>query len=103
MKDLGVSDKQVSKARQALQRSTEQADFFAHGKDRLVAPADRPPTRAEEPKAAIPSTAQFEHDPLIVGLFRKFPPAGAGWSASDQQTRLDLATHILPAVYGSED
>jgi hypothetical protein len=35
---LGVSAKQVSKARVAFQRSAEQAGFFKHGKDRLILP-----------------------------------------------------------------
>lgn len=37
----GVSQKQVSRARQAFERSALQAGFFAHGKDRLVAPVTR--------------------------------------------------------------
>jgi hypothetical protein len=39
---LGVSAKQVSKARVAFQHSAEQAGFFKHGKDRLVLPRERP-------------------------------------------------------------
>jgi len=40
--DLGVSAKQLSKARVAFQRSAEQAGFFKHGKDRLVLPPRLP-------------------------------------------------------------
>jgi hypothetical protein len=36
---FGVSPKQSDRARQTLQRSAEQAGFFRHGTDRLVAPA----------------------------------------------------------------
>jgi hypothetical protein len=53
MARFGVSPKQTERARQAFQRSGEQAAFFGHGKDRLVAPAlsdaekpnDKPPAR----------------------------------------------------------
>lgn len=34
----GVAPKQAGKARQAMERSAEQAGFFVHGEDRLVAP-----------------------------------------------------------------
>jgi hypothetical protein len=37
---LGVSPKQKDKARQVFQRSADQAGFFAHGRDRLVMPAN---------------------------------------------------------------
>lgn len=37
--DLGVSAKQTAKARQAFQKSAEQAGFFRHGRQRLVPPA----------------------------------------------------------------
>jgi hypothetical protein len=36
---LGVSEKQADRARQAFQRSAEQAGFFKNAKDRLVLPA----------------------------------------------------------------
>lgn len=45
--DLGVSEKQADRARQAFQRSAEQAGFFKHGKDRLVQPATELPSNAE--------------------------------------------------------
>ena len=35
---VGVAPKQAGKARQAMERSAEQAGFFGHGDDRLVAP-----------------------------------------------------------------
>jgi hypothetical protein len=42
IRDLGVSAKQTAKARQAFQRSAEQAGFFKHGRQRLVPPANVP-------------------------------------------------------------
>ena len=36
--ELGVSSRQVGRARQSFQRSAEQAGFFAHGRDRLIIP-----------------------------------------------------------------
>ena len=44
---LGVAEKQTGRARQVFERSAEQANFFEHGKNRLVMPAvalrDPPP------------------------------------------------------------
>lgn len=39
-KEKGVAEKQTTVARQVFRRSAEQAGFFKHGKDRLVAPPD---------------------------------------------------------------
>jgi hypothetical protein len=39
MRDVGVSSKQLDKARQVFLRSARQANFFEHGEDRLVRPA----------------------------------------------------------------
>ena len=38
MANLGVSSKQTSRARQAFERSANDAGFFQHGMDRLVMP-----------------------------------------------------------------
>jgi hypothetical protein len=38
IRELGVSSRQTDRARQAFQRSAEQAGFFAHGRDRLIEP-----------------------------------------------------------------
>ena len=52
MGQLGVASKQTGKARQAFERSAEQAGFFAHGADRLVMPVglEKPDTSAITPK-----------------------------------------------------
>jgi hypothetical protein len=39
MRDVGVSSKQLDKARQVFLRPARQANFFEHGEDRLVRPA----------------------------------------------------------------
>lgn len=51
---LGVTAKQVDKARQTFQRSAEQAGFFPTGRDRLVMPSGLPITPTMPPKAEAP-------------------------------------------------
>ncbi len=106
MRELGVSDKQLGKARQVFTRSAEQAGFFKQGKDRLVAPRSTQ-VEADEPKKhddkarRQPSFDSGEYDPLIVGLFRRIPASGE-WSSAEQEKWLTLAGQIFPMVYGSD-
>lgn len=105
MRDLGVSDKQLGKARQVFSRSAEQAGFFRQGKDRLVAPPTAQASAASQSSEDKPrrevSSDLGDYDPLIVGLFRRLPITGE-WSAGEQKKWLDLAGHIIPIVYGSD-
>jgi hypothetical protein len=107
MRELGVSVKQVGKARQAFQRSADQAGFFGQGNTRLVAPAALPPVSYSPegpPKSPRPQGGGLDNaDPLIVGLFRKLPAPETRWPEGEQAKWLELAKHILPAVYGSDE
>ena len=47
MRELGVAAKQTDRARQAFDRSADQAGFYGQGRDRLVMPA----ARSDEPPA----------------------------------------------------
>lgn len=103
MEQAGVTSKQTGRARQAFQRSGQQAGYFHAGKTRLVAPpveSDQtqevkvggPAIEAEE---ALPvHTASFD-DPLIEGLFKRLPEVGQEFSESEQDQWLDLAKLIL--------
>lgn len=108
MVKMGVSPKQVGKARQAMNRSAEFAGFFSLGRDRLIAPtaATLPGVTPPPPPAdlgPIPENLSgLANDPLIVGLWKRLPPAQVGAFTSEQQAEwLEAATVILRMLYGS--
>lgn len=119
MKSLGVSEKQAARARQAFQRSAEQANMFNQGYDRLVIPPRQvsvtPPSgqsqHDERPQAA-PTTSRspgvtlqgvVDH-PLIVGLWAMLPPPGeADFPPAKQKQWLEAARVNLALLYGYEE
>ena len=110
---LGVPEKQKDKARRAFENSARQAGFFAHGKDRLVAPviatpwnglqserrtqdAEKPPS-TELPPVTLPAPA--EH-PFIKGLLLSLPEKlGADWSAADRIKWLQTAADQFDLMF----
>jgi hypothetical protein len=109
IRDLGVAAKQVPTARQAFQRSADQAGYFHQGRDRLVTP---PRGRVEE--AGLPEepgVAQrreegqpgMQADPLLASLFQKLPPKDQGFSKTQQDNFITALKAIFPLVYGSDD
>ena len=40
-----------------------------------------------------------DHDPLLVGLFRKLPPPETEWSEADRHKWLQTAANIFDLVY----
>lgn len=117
MLNLGVSSKQTDKARQAFERSAEQAGFFAHGSDRLVIPAVNklgPETR----KTESPAPKQEEHKrvdsignghgggghhPFIQGLLATLPENGKDWCIAEQVKWLQTAASIFGLIYHADD
>jgi hypothetical protein len=95
MRDVGVSSKQTSKARNAFTRSAKQAGFFAHGEDRLVRPANGGPGTKpiDEPKKDTDPSKDNSRkgggnggdddlnlDALLIALLKKIPTdPSAGW------------------------
>jgi len=79
MADLGVSPKQVAKARQAFQRSAELAGFFRSGRDRLV----RPPSNVGDSEPELKRGDSTKEDdnltppPSAVGAVAE--PVQAAW------------------------
>jgi hypothetical protein len=109
MANLGVSSKQTDKARQAFERSAQQAGFFAHGTDRLVAPAgtgEKPAAPKPEDKAP-PSDRTGSNGgssgggfhPFIQGLLQKLPPAESNWDDAERVKWLDAAVRIFDLMY----
>lgn len=112
--DLGVAPKQVTAARQALQRSAETAGFFAHGRDRLIMPAVGRLTpeqdRGREGAADDDDTGKngdercrtdnhpIMKDPLIIGLLEKLPDPATG-DFPEPARQLWLATLEMNLAY----
>ncbi|HZP11414.1 MAG TPA: hypothetical protein VFB36_03215 [Nevskiaceae bacterium] len=105
MSSLGVSVKQVAKARQAFERSAETAGFFAQGRTRLVMPSgiDSAPQAKAADKESVDKAqpapkvngfgggsgggGELDHlDPLLMAILRKIPSAQDGWDA-DKRVR----------------
>jgi hypothetical protein len=125
MQSLGVSSKQTDKARQAFERSARQAGFFEAGDDRLVRPKTEPLTGRQDNAPDDDAEKQRRkddedrhrrererlrddhgggpQDPLIVGLVKRLPEAGAEWNAEARAAWLRLATSIFDVVYTGTD
>lgn len=111
--DFGVARKQTSKARQAFQRSAQQAGFFNEGDDRLVRPSIEASYGEGEVanKQAISDTADNDSvmgdgspkirslHPLIRGLVETLPDPGKEWSDMEQKAWLDAAKANFALIY----
>ena len=123
MQSMGVPSKQTDKARQAFQRSAEEAGFFRHGRDRLVEPAFRDndgESSHHGPSEPDPSMEeQHAHNenrqpnnggggngslpPLLQGLIEALPAPSTEWSSQDRVNWLNLAVHIFSVTYTKSD
>lgn len=114
---LGVSSKQVSKARQVFARSAKQAGFFAHGDDRLVMPAvgALPLTKPIAPQGSGTQKENMlggngggggedhELDPLLVALLKKIPSPEKGWPAAQRIRWFRTFAMNVSQIYDPED
>jgi hypothetical protein len=101
---LGVSEKQKSRARVVFEKSAEQSGFFEHGKNRLVMPGvtpDATPTgrRTENTNASRNGGGSGPEDPLIQALIQKLPHSGP-WTADERVNWLKLLTMAFQIAYG---
>ena len=107
---LGVSSKQTDKARQAFERSADQAGFFAHGNDRLVMPsrAQRAEAVAAPISASAPKPVAYGGggggngngiDPIIRGLMERLPPPDSQWPLADRARWLQTVAGAFGIVY----
>lgn len=110
---LGVAQKQADRARQTFERSASTAGFFAMGRDKLIMPAGA----SAEPQVG-PDESKKENgggsggggggnefgdvDPLVIGLFRRLPPAGTEWDAPARKKWLETAANIFDLIYEGE-
>ena len=114
MENFGVSSKQTGRARQAFERSAQQAGFFESGPDRLIMPAfaTRPETRPlNDVDAVLPS-----HDktggggggappglhPFVQGLLQTLPEPETDWPVPDRAKWLQTAANIFDLIYEGE-
>jgi hypothetical protein len=109
IKDLGVAAKQVPTARQAFQRSAQQAGYFHQGRNRLVKPPpsgtvgetgypdERTDERREEGQPGM------QADPLLASLFQKLPDKDRGFSKDERDNFVIALKAIFTLVYGPED
>jgi hypothetical protein len=108
MVEVGVAPKIASRARQAFQRSADQAGFFSAGRNRLLLP----PTSRVEPGPANTEqdsgdagngdggeVTKMSEDPLLKGLWAKLPDDGP-FPARDRKRWLRTLAVNLDMVYG---
>ena len=102
---LGVSPKQTSKARQAFQRSAQQAGFADHGRNRLVAPSVAESTSSDaELDPIVASDVPFAQmatglHPFIQGLLATLPAPGTRWPQELRQRWLATAENVFSLIY----
>lgn len=110
MAELGVSKKQTDRARQAFERSANQAGFFVFGKERLVMPtriaaADtdtndaRPAPVSEAAVAPSAAPASPPMHPFISGLLQTLPAPDTEWAIRDRAKWLQTAANIFSLIY----
>lgn len=111
LKELGVVEGQVERARQVLLKSAEVAGLFGYGKDRLVKPtlsvgrvAREVSVGSEElsdsgaPQVARNDRATTLH-PAIAGMLDELPAKGTGWSIEGLDEWVDALKSVLRVVY----
>jgi hypothetical protein len=111
MVDFGVPQKQKDRARRAFESSARQAGFFAHGKDRLVAPVvsgtpsptpeveetHTKPKVEEQQRGSLPAPA--EH-PFIKGLLMSLPEKlQENWTAPERVKWLKAAADAFELMF----
>lgn len=115
MVGFGVSPKQADKARQAFERSADQAGYFQHGNDRLVEPAfriqkpDTKPLGEEEAGSGGGGGVggggnggggnDLELHPFIRGLLETLPEPGTEWAKEKRKEWIDAADQIFKLIY----
>ncbi len=116
MEQMGVAPKQTDKARQAFQRSAQQAGFFSFGSDRLIAPpttsssALQTPANGENGQTGHGSGSGGDggggddgNQSLIDGLIKVLPKAGHPWPLEAQRKWLQTAAANFAYAYNGTD
>lgn len=111
---LGIGERQKGKARQAFQRSAQQAGFFEQGRDRLVMPSGVSPAQPNGGRARNAARSSEENGGRENGgdtspsagppakikmLLSVLPRDGEVWPEDKQETWLDLMRDALRSSY----
>jgi hypothetical protein len=110
----GVSPKVAAKARQAFQRSAQQAGFFRTGLGRLVEPPrgsvggvtmveQEAPPPPSPPAADVEDEAVSHLHPLLVGLIKTIPADGEKFPPKKQRQWLEAAKVNFGLIFGTDD
>lgn len=108
---FGVAPKQTARARQVLERSAEQANFYEVGRDRLVRPTIKQggSTHVEQVKPPLGGGGgggggggddYAGLDPLVAGLLRRMPKMGEAWPVSERARWLQTLAMNLSFIHG---
>lgn len=114
---FGVAQKQADRARQAFDRSAQQAGFFAHGgRERLIRPtgagpndrgaeaedlggAETPPEHLPPPNGRTGGGGGGGMHPFIVGLLETLPAPNTVWSIEGRAAWLETAASVFKLLY----
>jgi hypothetical protein len=103
---FGVSDKVKDRARQAFEKSADQAGFFEHGKNRLVMPAINATKEAPREEALRDDLGGGGNgggppdiDPIIRGLLARLPTSGDVWPEAERNLWLELLKGSFKLIY----
>jgi len=109
---FGVAPKQTARARQVMERSAEQANFYEVGRDRLVRPTIKQGDAHDKEDHAPPPGGgdggggggdDFAGlDPLVAGLLRRMPKAGDSWPVSERARWLQTLAMNLSFIHADE-
>ncbi len=108
---FGVAEKQKARARQTLERSAAEANFYENGKDRLVQPGTKsgghvtPPADNHNKGSGTGAHDnggggnEFSLDPIIRGLINRLPKSGDTWPKSERKLWLGILENSFELVY----
>jgi len=108
IQSMGVAVGQADRARQLLEKSAEQAGFFAHGRDRLVEPVVRGAPKVEaqaseqQKRGNGHSGGGGQYHPFIEGLLQKLPEPETEWQHEARVKWLQTAANIFDLLYTSD-
>jgi hypothetical protein len=119
MGGLGVSPKQVERARQVFQKSATQASFIDPANGRFIKPAsgpgsvNDPPIEKPEDKGGSGGSGgsggggggddALQLDPLLMALLHKIPPKGSEWGAAKRVRWFRTFAMNVSQIYDTDE
>ena len=109
LSNLGVTEKQIDRARQTFVKSAEVAQFIDSQTSAFIKPSTIDSTPAENDQGTSPDTENDDDggsksiDPIIQGLIDRLPEPGTVWSTADQDLWLEILRTSFKLVYKERD